>query len=493
MADLRWRHAPVRSRLATGLLFVSLGLTIGLVAASLGVLWRTATQVLDQERVRAEAPRALEQAADALGERARPFWSELPPWPQTMSALEWDAFDDFLAAEAGPALSPFRDVQGGFFLTGHDRYLARCPRPDGLASDAALPPASIRDEVDDQVRRTLADSQPHFSVTDTSGTVSAVRTALAVDGSGRIASVIWTTKRLGGTLFADREAAAGYRTAAVLAIGGVAVALLLTAALVAAARRHGRECRRLEAELRRSERLAAMGKLLAGVAHEVRNPLAGIRSSAQLWLRGLGPDAESIGRVVDEVDRIEGLIAQLLRFSRSQGPKLVADDLNAVVAEATELVRLQADPRGVQIVSDLADDLPEIPLERAAFLQVLRNLTTNALQAMPDGGRVRLVTRTHPSRKWVEVTVADSGPGLSETARAHLFEPFFTTRPDGTGLGLPIAREIVLAHGGEILVDDAHSPSGHGSSPRFATGCAFTIRLPTNLSKPVESAPTRLY
>jgi signal transduction histidine kinase len=112
---------------------------------------------------------------------------------------------------------------------------------------------------------------------------------------------------------------------------------------------------------------------------------------------------------------------------------------------------------------------------------VLRNLTRNALQAMPTGGRLLLSTQLAPGGRAAEARVADTGPGLPPETRAHLFEPFFTTRPDGTGLGLAIAREIALAHRGDLLASDAPPASGvqtAGPSARSGPGALFTLRLP---------------
>ncbi len=260
----------------------------------------------------------------------------------------------------------------------------------------------------------------------------------------------------------------GYATAATLALGGIALALILTIGLARSLRLAAVEQQRLQNELRRSERLAALGKLLAGVAHEVRNPLAGIRGITQLWRRGLGQSDEAFSHLIDEVDRLEGIVSRLLQFSRADAQEMAPGDLGAVVAEAARLAGPQAAEQSVRIEVVLGENLPTVEIAPPALLQVFRNLTSNALQAMPDGGALRLETRCDPRGGQVEAIVADNGPGLSPEVRDHLFEPFFTTRTEGTGLGLPIAREIALAHRGDL----------HAGPGLDGRGTAFMLRLP---------------
>jgi signal transduction histidine kinase len=273
--------------------------------------------------------------------------------------------------------------------------------------------------------------------------------------------------RLVDPLFVARTAW-GYWVAAGLALGGIALSLLLMLGLGRTIRRQAVERDRLQTELRRSERLAALGKLLAGVAHEVRNPLAGIHSTVQLWQRGIGPDEESVAGLVDEVDRLESIVARLLQFSRADAQDLAPGDLNAVAAEAARLARPAAEAQGVRVELELDPSLPPVAMAPPALLQVFRNLTANALHVMPGGGTLRLATKSDPSRRAALVTVSDTGPGLPPEVLAHLFEPFFTTKPSGTGLGLAIAREIALAHRGELRA------GARSDGP----GAAFTLLLP---------------
>jgi signal transduction histidine kinase len=272
--------------------------------------------------------------------------------------------------------------------------------------------------------------------------------------------------RLVDPIYLD-QSSRGYRWFAGLALAGIALSLFLMFGLARTVRRQAAERERLRTELRRSERLAALGKLLAGVAHEVRNPLAGIRAITQLWRRGLGLGDEGFHHLIDEVDQLEDIVSRLLQFSRADAQDLTPGDLNTVAAEAARLAEDRAREQGIRVELDLEADLPPVEMAPPALVQVFRNLTTNAFQVMPRGGVLRIETRFDPARGIVSAGVADDGPGLSAEVLTHLFEPFFTTKAEGTGLGLAIAREIALAHCGDLRA--ANSPGG---------GAVFTLTLP---------------
>jgi signal transduction histidine kinase len=292
---------------------------------------------------------------------------------------------------------------------------------------------------------------------------SRVAVATAAVGDERPARVtVWVMTRLTGP--EQQKARLGrLRLATGLSLGGVLVALGLAGGLALSLRREARRRAALGDELRRAEHLAALGRLLAGVAHEVRNPLAAIRSTVQLWER-LPADArtpESLAAVVGSVDRLNELVGRLLLFARAGHEDRRPVDLNAVAAEVLELVRARAEVQGVAVESDLAPGLPTVSGAAQAVNRAVLNLVTNALQAMPGGGRLTCRTRLAAGR--VELAVSDTGPGVSADARDRVFEPFFTTRPDGTGLGLALCREVARQHGGDVTLD----PSGPGATFRL--------------------------
>jgi signal transduction histidine kinase len=466
---------------------VQVGVVAALFVVALVVLWMTGASVVARERRRAQAEELLEKAGNRLAERGRAAIAGAGEFLFFTEDTSRTELDTTLRRNAEEALSGYRDLEGGYLVLNAGSFLGTFPSPPAPAPDLAgsaetnpgapcrrrgessLPPLEggvIEILVDAAIRK----RQVSFSIEELEGVrpvTVAIRTApVMVDG--RPAGATWVMTRLVDPLFVDHSLQ-GYQLAAALALGGLALAFALTVGLARIVRRQAVERDRLQNELRRSERLAALGKLLAGVAHEVRNPLAGIRSTAQLWQRGVvGLDDESLGGLVHEVDRLEEIVSRLLQFSRADAQDLVPGDLNGVISEAARLAAGHAQEKDLRIETDLDLGLPAAAMAAPALLQVFRNLTTNAVQAMPPGGTLRLSTRRDSSRRTISASVIDSGPGLAPDTLNHLFEPFYTTKAEGTGLGLAIAREIALAHRGDLMA--ANRTDG--------TGAVFTLVLP---------------
>ena len=228
------------------------------------------------------------------------------------------------------------------------------------------------------------------------------------------------------------------------------------------------ELKSLRMEVQRSERLAALGRLVAGMAHEIRNPLNSIRGFSQ-HLQGRLPagtaERKSADTIVREVDRLNRVITELLDFSRPKQPILDSMDLNRVIRSILNLVEREATSQGVKCVDELNSDPVYIIGDEDSIKQLLLNLFLNAFQAMPDGGVLTL--KTMVDNTWSVLTLADTGPGITEEDQERIFEPFYTTKDEGTGLGLSIVHRIVLDHDGEIRVQ---------SSP--GKGTEFIIRFP---------------
>ena len=211
----------------------------------------------------------------------------------------------------------------------------------------------------------------------------------------------------------------------------------------------------MHARLVEAERLAAVGELVAGVAHEVNNPLSSISAFAQLLLHdaALGEEQrESVEVVHAEALRAGQVVKDLLAFARRSAPRREPVDLAAIVERVLRLRGYQLASQSVRTEVQLGDAVPPVLGDTRQLQQVVLNLVTNALQAMPDGGTLRVATRARGDD--VELEVADTGAGIPPEARSHIFEPFFTTKAEGqgTGLGLSVSYGIVAAHGGTLAL-----------------------------------------
>lgn len=210
---------------------------------------------------------------------------------------------------------------------------------------------------------------------------------------------------------------------------------------------------RLNRELAQADRLAALGRIAAGLAHEIRNPLGSMRLRAENALAVSGETAlerrsVALTAVLATVDRIDGLVGSLLALTSPARPLREETDLAPWLREAVEFRREQAERQSTRLESSCPADM-KARIDPVALARALDNLLLNALQHTPTGGTISVVIGAADTR-W-SLTVADTGPGVSEAMRAHLFEPFATGRALGTGLGLATAREIVAAHGGTLV------------------------------------------
>ncbi|MDB4970530.1 MAG: multi-sensor signal transduction histidine kinase [Myxococcales bacterium] len=228
------------------------------------------------------------------------------------------------------------------------------------------------------------------------------------------------------------------------------------------------ELRRMEAAVQRAEQLAAVGRLAAGIAHEIRNPLAAISGSIELLSQtqtgeGARENRELMSIVIREVERLNGLITELLEFARPRSMETQRLDAAATMAEMLRV--FENDKRlGGARVELLADDAVEVDADPAQLRQVVWNLLRNAAEAAPDQP---IVVEVRGNGAFVKLTVRDRGPGISEEHRARLFEPFFSTKEGGTGLGLATVHRIIEEHKGSVEID---CPTGGGT--------AITVRLP---------------
>jgi len=230
------------------------------------------------------------------------------------------------------------------------------------------------------------------------------------------------------------------------------------------------ELRNNEAHMVQSEKLASLGQLASGMAHEIHNPLTIISGESQLYLeRFKGQDAkvdELLKSIVEECKRAADITRRILRFAKPAPPEVMAVDLKATMEESLTLAGYQVRLERVERQVDVPDSLPKVKGNQNQLQEVLLNLILNACQAMGEqGGTLILSARAHDSV--VEVRVADTGPGIAPAVLRKIFDPFYTTKPTGTGLGLFVSQRIVKSHGGTIEVESAEGQ-----------GTCFTIRLP---------------
>jgi signal transduction histidine kinase len=229
-------------------------------------------------------------------------------------------------------------------------------------------------------------------------------------------------------------------------------------------------------QLFQSEKLAALGKISAGIAHEIRNPLTSIKILIHSLVDEMATSAsreKDLTVIESEIERVNKIIKQFLDFARPRPPSLEPMDVRKVLDETLALIAYEVEAQGVSLEKEYAPDLPPVPMDREQMKQVFLNLLLNAIQAMELGGQLKVsaALRDHPpgakSGSLLEISFQDTGKGIPEDMQDRIFEPFFSTKEEGIGLGLPIAQRIVEEHGGEIAVE---------SKP--GKGTIFHIKIP---------------
>ncbi len=223
-------------------------------------------------------------------------------------------------------------------------------------------------------------------------------------------------------------------------------------------------------QLVRKEKLAAIGELAAGVAHEINNPMAIIRGNTELLQMSIPQNADNrdeVDTIYQQVGRIERIVGNLLRFARQEKKQLGQVDINGLLEEILAQIGHQAPLAGIRIMKEYEAGLPVMEGDSGQIRQVLTNLVLNAIQAMAAGGMLTVRTRMETTKEMAEITVADTGSGIEAENLQQIFNPFFTTKANGTGLGLSVSYGIINDHGGTIEVE---SETGKGST--------FKVSLP---------------
>jgi signal transduction histidine kinase len=264
---------------------------------------------------------------------------------------------------------------------------------------------------------------------------------------------------------------------------------------------------RAQAEARRSERLAALGQLSAGLAHEIRNPLGVIKGSAEMLTQKLGESnplaTELAGYISTETNRLSALVTRFLDFARPLHADLTPQDVTAVLDRALNDVAQFWKGAPVQVEKDYAQELPPVPMDESLCEQAFVNIVQNAYDAMGalGGGTLRIQARhTRANRNdgrnvdGVEVRIEDTGPGIPPELREQIFNPFVTTKKSGVGLGLSIVSKIIDGHHGTIRIESADHPTGDSgkASSASGSGARFVIFFPAASEKTVVGETAHL-
>ncbi|MBC8236545.1 PAS domain-containing protein [bacterium] len=231
-----------------------------------------------------------------------------------------------------------------------------------------------------------------------------------------------------------------------------------------------REVKQLQARAQRAEHLASIGRLASVIAHEIRNPLSSLRGFTQYFTSQFrdGTDERKYARVmISEIDRLNRVIEELLDYSRPLTLQRRETSVETILNHTIQLIQSDADGQGIRIIREFSDNLPSIWVDSEKITQALLNVCLNAVAAMESGGTLTITTRIVKQNDNVEITIADTGSGISEDDLPKVFDPFFTTKTSGTGLGLALVRKIIDHHEGTISIQS-----------QLGKGTTVTIGLP---------------
>ena len=413
-----------------------------------------------------------------------------------------DAQDLSLKGVSLTVLRAFEGIEGGFYVTQVDRVMGYSNPADGTAAT----PTANSPEIE-FIRSLAARAVEAGEMISQAGSVEGMIVAGAAVPAQSGGAVIWTMRRIPESRDPLAETGRGWLAALVLStllgMGGIVSIWYMMQRGVSEIRRglhkleddftyrfppirgefgritaaiNGMAERRvaLEAELRRQDRLAALGKVVSGVAHEIRNPLNSMKLTLQLLDRRLKkgvPVAHEIQEALNEIDRLDLILGRLLAFGRPSMINRRVQNVAPLVEQAIKMVQEPARQKDVHITLLGLRDGPIADIDGPQIVQVLINLLLNAVDASPPSGTVRVEAQQRgPATR---IVVSDEGPGIPESARPHIFDAYFTTKPDGMGLGLAVSREIVANHGGTLEFETSPDET------------SFILLLPTDRSRPL--------
>ena len=404
----------------------------------LGDLQRDASERLRDGGVDPETAKHLKSLVDALSLLTEPSHE----YPVLLRAV----------LKPTPGETDAQAEQARSAFAGNDRKMndamdvARRAVDDGLRADAAA--------AESKARGTLAALAVLAAIATGFGLAAMALVARALSP---IRDLIAGVKRISAGDFSRRVAVGGSSEVALLAgeFNAMAASLLSR-----------------DERLKRSERLAAIGRMSSQITHEVRNPLNSLSLNVEMLeeeIDGKDPEAKALLQAISkEIGRLEQITEGYLSFARLPKPSLAREQVNGLVDGLLDFLRGETEGAGVTVSKELAGSLPDVLADENQLRQALLNVVRNALEAMRDGkkgGKLRVATRAAGGE--VELTFADDGPGIDPKDLARIFDPFYSTKKEGTGLGLPLTQQIIEEHGGSIA---CASEPGRGTT--------FTIRLP---------------
>lgn len=230
------------------------------------------------------------------------------------------------------------------------------------------------------------------------------------------------------------------------------------------------EVQALRKEIDRSQRMASIGRLAAGVAHEIRNPLSSIKGFATYFkerYKNNNNDIEILTIMIQEIDRLNRVVSQLLELARPISISGTTTNIKSLISDSIKVIEQMALEKHIHIQAQFEPNIKDVFIDKDRLSQTLLNLYLNALEAMDDQGKL-LISLLPYKENGIEIQISDSGTGIDKEALGHIFDPYYTTKPNGTGLGLAIVHNIIEAHNGLIMVN---STKGKGTT--------FTIKLPS--------------
>lgn len=443
----------------------------------------------------------------------------------SLTKAEERILEDAFSAVAERELLPFEGMEGGFYFAHIDQFVGYAFPTSPPPKPAFGPPPRSYRIIHEQIQRTMAEQQRIVELHQFDPATFPLVTEPVV-AQGKPIGAVWArvhierllpTVRLTSVLLVSAMISlAGFVTVIAIAWrlrqrteeirigldklhrdptyrfpdrGGVFGNIMRSINDMVSARAADQQLReQLERELHQQDKMATLGKLISRVAHEVKTPLAVIKTRIQMWQRKLRRDGdarrpatvvspEAMSLVVHEVDRLSDLVKRLLAFSKPVVSSLSPTNLQSVLQQTLSSLQLHIEQRQITVTTSYASQCPPVPIDAKAIEQVFTNVCMNALEAMPDNGTLEVSIATDASRDHAIVTIRDNGPGIPREHLTRVFEPFYTTKEHGAGLGLSISYEIIRAHGGKIEFDTVNG-----------TGTECRITLPLS-SAPIPARP----